>query len=128
MVTTLGFMNHTNIRGDEMKEKRLLSCGRPVLSYHVRVVKFNESGEAVDCAFNEVGELIVRGPSVLISYFANEEATRKAFYVRVLQRVIQCETFPWRGGCWAVAVLVVAGVRSVCLHPFAGMFGPTHKT
>ncbi|WP_408007380.1 fatty acid--CoA ligase [Pseudalkalibacillus sp. A8] len=59
------------------------SAGRACLNHEVRVVRPNEHGpsEPEDILPpGEVGEIIVRGPSMMVGYFNREEATEKAMY------------------------------------------------
>ena len=55
------------------KADRLLSCGREILGYAVRVV--NE--EDKDLPANEIGEVVVRGDSVMQGYWNRADATAK---------------------------------------------------
>ena len=54
--------------------KKLGSVGKPLLFTQVRVV--NKVGASVPC--NEIGEVLVRGPTVMRGYFNNLEATAHA--------------------------------------------------
>ncbi len=60
--------------GNEYETNRLASCGQPLAGLEARVV--NESGE--DVAPGEVGEIIARGPNVMIGYWNKPEETEKA--------------------------------------------------
>ena len=51
------------------------SCGLPILGLAVRVV---DPATLKDCAPGEEGELIVRGPNVMLGYFNQPEETAKA--------------------------------------------------
>lgn len=59
------------------------SAGQPAYNHEIRVVRPNEDGpsepEDVLAPF-EVGEIIVRGPSMMAGYFQREDATEKALY------------------------------------------------
>jgi long-chain acyl-CoA synthetase len=52
-------------------ERRLASCGRPVPGVDVRVVK--EDGS--DAKPGEVGEIIARGPNIMLGYWKRPDAT-----------------------------------------------------
>jgi acyl-CoA synthetase (AMP-forming)/AMP-acid ligase II len=54
--------------------KRLRSCGLPVFGCEIRIV--DESGR--DCAMGEVGEILIRGESVMKGYWNRPEATAEA--------------------------------------------------
>ncbi|MCF6408957.1 fatty acid--CoA ligase [Pseudalkalibacillus salsuginis] len=59
------------------------SAGRACLNHEVRVVRPNEHGPSEPEEIlppGEVGEIIVRGPSMMVGYFNREEATEKAMY------------------------------------------------
>jgi len=57
-------------RGDD---KRLQSCGRPILMAQVRIV--DEAGQDVEAG--QVGELITRGPHMMTGYWGKPEETER---------------------------------------------------
>lgn len=58
------------------------SAGKAVLSHNVRVVKVNEDSSPAHpdniCGVNEVGEIIVQGPCMMLGYHNREEDTKDA--------------------------------------------------
>ncbi len=59
------------------------SAGRALLNHEVRVVRTNEDGPAEPddiCKPGELGEIIVRGPSMMKEYYKRPEATEEALY------------------------------------------------
>ncbi|WP_017755164.1 fatty acid--CoA ligase [Calidifontibacillus oryziterrae] len=59
------------------------AAGKAILNHEVRVVRPNESGPSEPddiCAPYERGEVIVKGPSMMIGYYNREEATEKSMY------------------------------------------------
>src|SRR5699024_1143874 len=58
------------------------SAGKAILSHNVRVVKVNEDGSPAHpdniCGVNEVGEIIVQGPCMMLGYHNREDATEEA--------------------------------------------------
>ncbi len=54
---------------------RLGSVGQPVVGVEVAVI----DGDGVPCPAGVVGEVIVRGPNVMVGYFEDEAATEAAF-------------------------------------------------
>ncbi len=61
------------VLGDPEKEKRLLSCGYPVVGVHVRIV----DGERNDVPPGEVGEIIVKSRHIMHEYWKKPEETQK---------------------------------------------------
>lgn len=56
---------------DGKSERRLASCGKPVPGVDVRVVDF----DGRDVSPGEVGEIIARGPNIMLGYWKREEDT-----------------------------------------------------
>lgn len=58
------------------------SAGKAILTHEVKVVQTNEDGSPShpdnECKVGEVGEIIVRGPSMMLEYYKLPEATDKA--------------------------------------------------
>lgn len=59
---------------DEKSERRLASCGKPVPGVDVRVVDF----DGRDVSPGQVGEIIARGPNIMLGYWKREEDTANA--------------------------------------------------
>jgi long-chain acyl-CoA synthetase len=70
LLTTLMPEDHV-IEGPERITRRLASCGRPVIGVEVEVV--DENGGAVKPG--EVGEVVARGPNVMMGYWKRPEET-----------------------------------------------------
>ncbi|MBE0609134.1 MAG: long-chain-fatty-acid--CoA ligase [Dehalococcoidia bacterium] len=68
-------MEWTKYEGTEAETRRLASCGRQVSGVDVRVVD-EETGE--DVKPGEVGEIIARGPNVMLGYWNRPEETAAA--------------------------------------------------
>ena len=66
--------HHDHLVTDEKSEHRLASCGKPVKGVDVRVVK--EDG--ADAKPGEVGEIIARGPNIMLGYWRRPEDTQDA--------------------------------------------------
>lgn len=66
-MTTLGSL-------EDPIDVRAETTGRPLPSSQVRVV----DAEGNDLPVGEVGEILVRGPAVMLGYYRDEEATRRA--------------------------------------------------
>jgi long-chain acyl-CoA synthetase len=64
-----------NFTGGEAEMRRLSSCGREIPGVDVRVVN-QETG--ADVKPGEVGEIIARGPNVMLGYWKRPEETAKA--------------------------------------------------
>ncbi len=62
------------VEGTPEQVGRLASCGREALGVEVRVV--NMQGEDVESG--EIGEIIARGPNIMLGYWRNPEATAAA--------------------------------------------------
>jgi len=73
LLTTLMPEDHV-IEGPERLTRRLASCGRPVIGVEVEVV--DENGGAVKPG--EVGEVVARGPNVMMGYWKRPEETATA--------------------------------------------------
>lgn len=59
------------------------SAGRAAYNHEIRIVQPNEDGPSEPDAIlkpGEVGEIIVRGPSMMVGYFNRPDATEKALY------------------------------------------------
>lgn len=65
----------TNYDGTDEEKRRLGSCGRQVSGVEVRVVD-EETGK--DVQPGEVGEIIARGPNVMLGYWKRPDETREA--------------------------------------------------
>ncbi|MFN3219511.1 MAG: class I adenylate-forming enzyme family protein [Acidimicrobiales bacterium] len=55
-------------------QRKLGSCGRPMMHTRVRTVD-PEAPDLVDVAVGEVGELILRGPEIMLGYWHDPDAT-----------------------------------------------------
>jgi long-chain acyl-CoA synthetase len=64
----------TNPDGDEKDVRRLASCGQELIGTQVRVV----DAEGRDVQPGEVGEIVARGPNVMLGYWKRPEETAKA--------------------------------------------------
>jgi long-chain acyl-CoA synthetase len=73
LLTTLMPEDHVT-EGDERVTRRLASCGRPVIGVEVEVV--DERGAPVSTG--EVGEVVARGPNVMMGYWKRPEETAAA--------------------------------------------------
>jgi long-chain acyl-CoA synthetase len=69
LLTVLNHQDH--LVTDEKSERRLSSCGKPVRGVDVRVVKEDDS----DAKPGEVGEIIARGPNIMLGYWKRPEDT-----------------------------------------------------
>lgn len=66
--------SQVKLEGTPQELQRLASCGKEILGVEVRVV--NEQGTQVKPG--EIGEIIARGPNVMLGYWRNPEATSAA--------------------------------------------------
>lgn len=64
----------TALRHEDHVGERLLSCGRSMLGGEVRVV----GSDGVDVPCGEVGEIIYRGPNLMLGYAGRPDATAEA--------------------------------------------------
>ena len=55
--------------------RKLGSCGRPMMHTRMRTVDPENESELVDVAVGDVGELIIKGPEIMVGYWNNPEAT-----------------------------------------------------
>ena len=62
-----------NVKAPLKRAKRITSIGRPVPTLDVRV--FNEKGEVVIPNGEDVGEIVIKGPSVMQGYWKQPEIT-----------------------------------------------------
>jgi fatty-acyl-CoA synthase len=58
-------------------KRKLGSCGRPLMHTQLRVVDPDNDTALVDVAEGEPGELIIRGPEVMLGYWNNPQANAK---------------------------------------------------
>lgn len=58
------------------------AAGKAILTHELKVVRANEAGVPThpddECGVNEVGEIIVRGPSMMVEYYNRKDATEEA--------------------------------------------------
>lgn len=57
------------------------SAGKPLINHEIRVVRTKEDAPSDPrdiCAVGELGEIIVRGPSMMVEYYNQREATEEA--------------------------------------------------
>ncbi len=73
LLTVLDPVDHI-LEGTPEQVRRLSSCGKEILGVEVRVV--NQEGE--DVHRGEIGEIIARGPNVMLGYWRMPEATDAA--------------------------------------------------
>lgn len=59
----------------EDAQRKLGSCGRPMMHTRMRTVDPEHATELVDVPAGEVGELIIKGPEVMVGYWNAPEAT-----------------------------------------------------
>jgi fatty-acyl-CoA synthase len=65
--------------GAESNSVRLVSCGRAFTGHDIGVFAPDDAASATPLEENRVGELRIRGPSVMKGYWQDEERTREAF-------------------------------------------------
>jgi long-chain acyl-CoA synthetase len=73
LLTVLSFVDHVTDSTDP-RSRRLTSCGRPIVGVEVEV--FDENDRPVKPG--EVGEIVARGPNVMLGYWKRPEETAKA--------------------------------------------------
>ena len=61
----------------EDAQRKIGSCGRPMMQTKMRFVDPDNEDALVDVAPGEVGELIIAGPEIMLGYWNNPEATAK---------------------------------------------------
>ena len=62
---------------DESESKlRIVGCGSPFLGHEIAIL----SGDTIHKTDREIGEILIRGPSVMKGYFNNAEANAEAFH------------------------------------------------
>ncbi len=69
-------MPEDHIIRDEKSLRRLSSCGKPVEGVEVRVV----TADGEDARPGEVGEIVARGPNIMLGYWKRKEDTENAMY------------------------------------------------
>ncbi|MEM7288285.1 MAG: AMP-binding protein [Actinomycetota bacterium] len=57
--------------------RKLGSCGRPMMHTRMRTVDPENEAELLDVAVGEVGELVIKGPEIMVGYWNNAEATAR---------------------------------------------------
>lgn len=55
------------------------SVGLPAYGTQVKIVQTDDGGRELDAPVNEIGEICVKSPQVMIGYFEDQEATAAAF-------------------------------------------------
>ncbi len=73
LLTVLDMHDHI-VEGTPEQVRRLASCGKEIVGVEVRVV--NAAGDDVEPG--EIGEIIARGPNVMLGYWRMQEATSAA--------------------------------------------------
>ena len=72
LLTRLGWNDHV-VEGPEHLTRRLSSCGRPIVGVEMEI--FDENDQPVKPG--EVGEIVARGPNVMLGYWKRPEDTAR---------------------------------------------------
>ncbi len=67
------------VASDDERAVRLVSCGKAFAGHEVKVFAQDDLTSATPLPEDHVGELRIRGPSVMKGYWEDEERTREAF-------------------------------------------------
>jgi len=73
-ITNLKEKEHDVLGKSPREQQRLLSCGRPALGVHVRIV--DENG--IDVSVGDIGEIIVMSRHIMNEYWKKPQDTKKA--------------------------------------------------
>jgi fatty-acyl-CoA synthase len=71
------------ILAEEDQIRKAGSAGQAILNHEIRIVRPNEDGPSDPTEIlppYEPGEILVKGPSMMVGYFNREEATKNAIY------------------------------------------------